>query len=497
MPFGLTNAPAVFMDMMSGIFRPFLNKFVVVFVDDILIYSASEAEHAEHLGIALQLLRDNKLYAKLSKCEFWLPEVKFLGHVVSGKGIAVDEEKVAAVKDWRTPRTVFDIRSFLGLAGYYRRFVQDFAKLASPLTRLTRKDVKFVWTDACEESFQELKTRLTTAPILIVPERGRGYTLYCNASLLGYGGALMQDDRVVAFGSRQLKDHERNYPTHDLELGSVVFALKSWRHYLYGEDFVAFSNHKSLGYIFTQKELNMRQRRWLEYLADYTFTMHYHPGKANVVADALSRKHYGTLASLVVQSHEIIPDFYGILHDRVQESKRLTLFSLVALPALLSKVRESQFGDEETEKICARLIENQEVPGWSHDQDGYLLNKGKLYVPAACREEVLREHHTSSFAVHPGSTKMYHDLKMQYRWLGMKRQVAEMVSRCLTCQQIKADHRSPAGKVQSLEIPVWKWDHITMDFVTALPRSTNGHDSIWVIVDRLTMVARFLPVRSN
>ena len=153
MPFGLTNTPAVFMDMMSGIFRPFLNKFVVVFVDDILIYSASEAEHAEHLRIALQLLRDHKLYAKLSKCEFWLPEVKFLGHVVSREGIAVDDEKIAAMKDWRTPKTVFDIRSFLGLAGYYRRFVQDFAKLASPLTRLTRKDVKFAWTDACEESF--------------------------------------------------------------------------------------------------------------------------------------------------------------------------------------------------------------------------------------------------------------------------------------------------------------------------------------------------------
>ena len=253
MPFGLTNTPTVFMDMMSRIFRPYLNKFVVVFVDDILIYSTTKEEHAEHLRIALQLIMDHRLHAKLSKCEFWLSEVKFLGHVVSGAGIAVDSDKVAAVADWATPKTMFDIRSFLGLAGYYRRFVHDFARLAAPLTRLTRKDVKFVWTDACETSFQELKKRLTTTPILIVPERGRGYTLYCDASLLGYRGVLMQGDRVVIFGSRQLKDHEKNYPTHDLELCSVVFALKTWRHYLYGKDFVVFFDHESLGYIFTQK----------------------------------------------------------------------------------------------------------------------------------------------------------------------------------------------------------------------------------------------------
>src|SRR4051812_46951451 len=159
--------------------------------------------------------------------------------------------------------------------------------------------------------------------------------MYCGASLLGYGEVLVQGDRVVAFGSRQLKDHEKNYPTHDLELGSVVFALKTWRHYMYGENFVVFSDHKSLAYIFTQKELNMRQRRWLKYLADYTFTMHYHPGKANVVGDTLSRKSYATLASLLVHGQEIILDFYGVLHDRRQESRKLSLFSLVVLPALL------------------------------------------------------------------------------------------------------------------------------------------------------------------
>src|SRR3954468_24226886 len=200
MPFGLTNAPAVFIDLMNKVYQPYLDEFVVVFIDDILINSKTEEEHAKHLQIALQVLRDNKLYAKYSKCEFWMKEVKFLGHIVSEKGISVDPSKIESVTEWETPKTMFDIRSFLGLAGYYRRFVHDFAKLASPLTRLTRKDIKFVWNDACEESFQELKTRLTTAPILIVPERGRGYTLYCESSFLKFGGGLMHDDRVVAFG---------------------------------------------------------------------------------------------------------------------------------------------------------------------------------------------------------------------------------------------------------------------------------------------------------
>src|SRR3954470_8212992 len=241
---------------------------MVVFVDDILIYSRSEEEHEGHLRAVLQLLRDHRLYAKFSKCEFWLTEVKFLGHVVFGDGIAVDPAKIKAVLDWERSKSLFDICSFLGLAGYYRRFVSDFSKLAAPLTRLTRKGVKFVWTDDCESSFTELKTRLTTAPILTIPERGLGYTLYCDASLLGYGAVLMQLGKIVAFSSRQLKEHERNYPIHDLELGSVVFALKTWRHYLYGEKFEVYSDHKSLSHIFTQKDLNMRQRRWLEYIAN-------------------------------------------------------------------------------------------------------------------------------------------------------------------------------------------------------------------------------------
>ena len=224
---------------------------MVVFIDDILIYSRSEEDHEQHLRTVLQVLRENQLYAKASKCEFWLKEVKFLGHVVSELGISVDPAIVEAVMGWKQPKNTFEIRSFLGLAGYYRRFIQDFSKLAKPMTRLTQKGVKFEWNETCEQSFQELKKRLTSAPVLIIPERDVGYTVYCDASKERLGSVLMQNGKVVAYGSRQLKNHEKNYPTHDLELAALVYALKTWRHYLYGEKFEIFTDHKSLKYLFT------------------------------------------------------------------------------------------------------------------------------------------------------------------------------------------------------------------------------------------------------
>ena len=297
MPFGLTNAPATFMDLMHKVFQPYLDQFVLVFINDILIYSQYEEEHEDHLRVVLQFLRDHQLYTKFSQCEFWLTEVRFLGHVMSASSVSVDPEKVAAIMSWERLKSVFEIRSFLGLAGYYKRFIEDFSRLAAPMTRLIRKRVKFEWDDLCEKAFQELKRRLTLAPILIVPKQGQRYTMNCDASRDGLGCVLMQSGRVVAYSFRQLKNNEQNYPTHDLELAAIVFALKIWHHYLYGEQFEVFSDHKSLKYIITQQDLNMRQRRWMEYLEDYDFTLHYHPGKVNVMANALSQKSWGVLAS--------------------------------------------------------------------------------------------------------------------------------------------------------------------------------------------------------
>ncbi|KAH0784229.1 hypothetical protein KY290_003827 [Solanum tuberosum] len=234
MSFGLTTALVAFMDLMNRVFRNFLDSFVIVFIDDILIYSKSEDDHMNHLRIVLQALKDHQLYAKFSKCEFWLRSVAFLGHIVSSEGIEVDPKKTDAVKSWPRPLNPSDIRSFLGLVGYYRRFVEGFSSIASPLTALTQYKSKFEWSESCEKSFQLFKDKLTSAPVLTLPEGTKGFVVYCDASRVGLGCVLMQHGKVIAYASRQLKVHEKNYPTHDLELAAVVFALKIWRHYLYG-----------------------------------------------------------------------------------------------------------------------------------------------------------------------------------------------------------------------------------------------------------------------
>ncbi|KAA3460520.1 DNA/RNA polymerases superfamily protein [Gossypium australe] len=273
---------------MNRVFRQYLDRFVVVFIDDILIYSRNETEHAEHLRLVLQTLRDQQLYAKFSKCEFWMSEVSFLGHIVSTSGIRVDPNKISAILDWKPPKNSFEIRSFLGLAGYYRRFVKGFSMIGTPLIKVLQKDVKFEWTKKCQKSFDQLKAFLTEAPVLTQPETGKEFVVFSDTSLNGLGCVLMQEGKVVAYASRQLKPHERNFSTLDLELAAIVFALKIWRHYLFGEKCHVYSDHKSLKYLMNQKDLNLRQCRWLELLKDYELVIDYHPGKANVVADALS-----------------------------------------------------------------------------------------------------------------------------------------------------------------------------------------------------------------
>ncbi|GKC14941.1 putative reverse transcriptase domain-containing protein [Tanacetum coccineum] len=226
MPFGLTNAPAVFMDLMNRVCKPYLDKFVIVFIDDILIYSKTEEEHSEHLKIILDLLKKERLYAKFSKCDFWLESVQFLGHVINSEGVHVDPAKIEAIKNWPAPTSPTEVRQFMGLAGYYRRFIEGFSLIAKPLTKLTQKNKKFEWGADEEEAFQKLKQDLCTAPILALPEGPDDFVVYCDASLKGYGAVLMQWDKVIAYASRQLKTHEENYTTHDLELGAVVFALR-------------------------------------------------------------------------------------------------------------------------------------------------------------------------------------------------------------------------------------------------------------------------------
>ncbi|GKB40044.1 reverse transcriptase domain-containing protein, partial [Tanacetum coccineum] len=361
MPFGLTNAPA---------------------------------EHVEHLRLVLELLRKEKLYAKFSKCEFWLREVQFLGHVVNGNGIHVDPSKIEAVKNWKAPRTPTEVRSFLGLTGYYRRFIENFSKIAKSLTILTQKCKTFDWGKEQEFSFQTLKDKLCNAPVLALSHRPEDFVL---------------------------KIHEKNYTTHDLELGAVVFAFKIWRHYLYGTKSVIYTDYKSLQYNFSQKELNTRQRRWIEFFSDYDCEIRYHPGKATVSS----------------------------IKDRILAAQKEAL--------------------DESARLQNGLDEMIEQRG-----DGTFT----LYTQE----------------VHPGADKMYYDLRDRYWWPRKKKDVAEYVSKCLTYMKVKAEHQRPSSLLQQPEIPVWKWEGIAMDFVTQLPRTSSGHDTIWVIVDRLTKFAHFLPI---
>ncbi|KAA0059723.1 pol protein [Cucumis melo var. makuwa] len=429
MSFGLTNTPAVFMDLMNRVFKDFLDSFVIVFIDDILIYSKTEAEHEEHLHQVLETLRANKLYAKFSKCEFWLRKVTFLGHVVSSEGVSVDPAKIEAVTNWPRPSTVSEIRSFLGLAGYYRRFVEDFSRIASPLTQLTRKGTPFVWSPACESSFQELKQKLVTAPVLTVPDGSENFVIYSDASKKGLGCVLMQQGKVVAYASRQLKIHEQNYLTHDLELAAVVFALKMWRHYLYGEKIQIYTDHKSLKYFFTQKELNMRQRRWLELVKDYDCEILYHPGKANVVADALSRK-VSHSAALITKQTPLLRDFERAEIAVSVGEVTAQLAQLSVQPTLRQKIITAQLNDPYlVEK--RRMVETGQGEDFSISSDDGLMFEGRLCVPedSAIKTELLTEAHSSPFTMHPGSTKMYQDLRSVYWWRGMKREVADFVSR--------------------------------------------------------------------
>ncbi|GJU76562.1 putative reverse transcriptase domain-containing protein [Tanacetum coccineum] len=416
MPFGLTNAPAVFMDLMNRVCKPFLDKFLIVFIDDILIYSKNKKEHEEHLKAVLELLKKEKLYAKFSKCEFWI---------------------------LKTPT---EICQFLGLAGYYRRFIEGFSNIAKSMTKLTQKGVKFDLGDKQEAAYQLLKQKLCSAQILALPEGSEDFVVYCDASHKGLDDVLMQREKVISYASRQLKIHEKNYTTHDLELGS---------------------------------------RRWLELLSEYDCEISYHLGKANVVADALSSK---------------------------ERSKPLRVRALVMTISLdLSKqILNAQTVSQKPENIKnegvrGMLLGNSKDPEKFRMEklepraDGTLCFNGRSWLPCYgdLRTVIMHESHKSKYSIHPGSDKMYQDMKKLYWWPNMKANIATYVSKCLTCAKVKAKHQRPLGLLVQPDIPQCKWDNITMDFVTKLPKSSQGYDTIWVIVDRLTKSAIFVPMRET
>jgi hypothetical protein len=380
------------------------------------------------------------------------------------------------------------------LAGYYRRFIPDFSRIAKPITELLKKEAKFVWGQKCEDAYHTLRQHLTTAPVLAQPDSGMPFDVYCDAFGTGLGCVLMQDNQDIAYASRALRPHEQNYPTHDLELAAVVHALKMWRHYLMGTHCNIFTDHKSLKYIFTQADLNMKQRRWLELIKDYDLEVHYHPRKANVVADALSRKLQCNC--VMMDSHiNTLCDELSKMKIEVIPSGALSHISIE--PTLQDQIIMAQLSDKGVQIIKENLRQKTEkYKYFRQDAKGILWFESRFVVPKNkdLKKKILDEAHLSKFSMHLGSTKMYHDLKPLYWWTRMKREITQYVSEGDTFQRIKASHLKSAGALQPLSIPSWKWDDISMDFIVGLPNTSRHHDSIWVIVDQLTKVAHFLPV---
>ncbi|GJU20273.1 putative reverse transcriptase domain-containing protein [Tanacetum coccineum] len=379
---------------------------MIVFIDDILIYSKTKQEYEEHLKLILELLKKEELYAKFSKCAFWIPKVQFLSHVIDRKGIHVDPAKIESVKDWASPKNATEIRQFLGLTGYYRRFIEGFSKIPKSMTKLTQKKVK-----------------------------AENFIVYCDASHKGLGIVLIQNEKVITYASQKLKIHEKNYTTHDYELGAAVFALKIWRPYLYGTKCTMFTDHKILQHILDQKELNMSKR----------------------VADALNRK------------ERIKP-----LRDR---SLVMTIGFDLPKQILEAKTEARKLENVKAEDVGGMLVENSresENPKKEKLElraDGTLCLNNRSWLPcySDLRTLIMHESHKLKYSVHSSSDKMYQDMKKLSWWPNMKADIATY----------------------------WKWDNIIMDFITKLPRTLSGYDTIWVIIDRLTKSTHFLPMREN
>ena len=451
-PFGLTNAPAVFMRMMQDIFREYLDYFMIIFLDDILIFSADPIEHEKHVKLVLQKLRDSNLYAKLEKCSFDQKSVEFVGYIISDQGISMSLDKTKTIHDWKIPETRKAVRSFLGFINFYRKFIRNYSKIAKPLTDLTRTTETFIWNDEALTAFETLKTAVTSAPVLKHPDPRRPFILETDASDFAIGGALIQDyDNVkhpVAFYSRKLNNAEINYTVHDKELLGIVESLKHWRHYLVGSThpIAIYSDHKNLLFFQEKRILSQRHARWAQTLSEYDFNLCYLPGKHNLTADALSRR------------EDLAP-------EKGDESLHPRKFESTLLP----------------EEKFAKLTTVRTDP---ESRKEIILEEEKL--------EILRARHDSLSAGHPGQKKTFELVAKDFYWPGMRTYINNYVDTCDTCQRSKTPRHKPYGLLKPLPIATRPWTHVSMDLIVKLPKS-RGFDSIFVVVDRRTKMSHFIP----
>jgi hypothetical protein len=487
LPFGLTNAPATFMHLMQSIFRPYLDSFVIVFLDDILIYSKTLEDHREHVRAVLELLRENKLYAKESKCEFFKTSVSFLGHVVSEEGISMEKDKVKAIQSWPAPTNVVGVRSFLGLAGYYRRFVHNFSRIASPLSELLQKDKPFQWKNEQQLAFEQLKKAVSSAPVLAIPDESLPYVVTTDASGFAVGATISQDHgqglQPIAFMSKKMLPAERSYPTHEQELLAVICALKEWRHYLHGQKFCIITDHQSLKYLSTQPHLSARQIRWSEFLQQFDYEMEYKQGKLNVVADALSRRRdwqeEGT------ESTAITHQFNGLSESTVDFSEEL-----------MRKVKLAYVSDEK----CREIVLNPRMFHTNFTVSKGLIYCGRqLYIPAneELKLQLLHEAHDAPTGGHVGIAKTVDALSRSYYWPNMQQEVKDYITTCLACQSNKARSQRQHGLAQAIKSPPRRWDQVTMDLITQLPRTTEGNDAIVVVVDKYSKMLHCFPTTTT
>ncbi|KAE8665117.1 cytochrome P450 78A7-like [Hibiscus syriacus] len=430
MPFGLTNAPATFCTLMNKVLQPFLDHFIVVYLDDIVVYSKTLEEHIEHLRRVFQVLRENKLYVKEEKFSFAQKEVPFLGHIVGGGKLQMDKDKIRAIDEWKPP-------------------TKGYSKIATPLTELLKKDKAWEWNTKCQDAFEKLKEAMVNEPVLVLPDYTKPFVVYTDASDVAIGGVLMQEGYPIAYESRKLNETERRYSVHEKEMTEVVHSLRTWRHYLLGSKFVVFTDNIANSYFFTQKKLSPKQARWQEFLAEFDFSLEYKPGKVNCVADGLSQRY----AIKIVE---------GTLLERIKEG----------LPY-----------DPVAERIIEGEKEGRTREFWLEEE--LLYHRGhRLFVPryGKLRKELMKECHDSKWAGHPGVDRTLALLSEQYYWPHMAEDVQAYVKTCLVCQQDKIEAKKPAGLLQPLPIPEHPWESISMDFIIGLPK-TDGLSSIMVVVD--------------
>ncbi|KAH0606111.1 uncharacterized protein H6S33_003772, partial [Morchella sextelata] len=510
MPFGLANAPATFQHWINDILRPCLDQFVTAYLDDILIYSETLAEHKERIQKVLKVLDENHVHLKPEKCEFMVQETKYLGLIPPPDGNRMDPKKVVDVLEWSTPRNLHDVQVFLGFANFYRRFILGYSKIVAPLTALTKKNVKFEWTDEREEAFQTLKKMFTTAPILAHFDPNRKIVIETDASDYVSAAILSQRDdegilHPVAFFSKNHSPAECNYEIYDKELLAIVRCFEEWRHHLEGAQFPieVLSDHRNLEYFMPTKLLNRRQARWSEFLSRFDFVIQFRPGKQGAKPDALTRRS----GDLPKEGDERLTHQSQVVLKRKNLDSKLSLFAG-------SFSNESAEGMSTVEELFSNAYQVDSFPnkvlvmlrnGVRHsnkislaecteDNNGRLLYRGALYVPDDndLRLRLLKEHHDKPSAGHPGRAKTLELLNREYYWPQMRKYVDQYVRNCNVCARSKAPRNAPYGVLRPMPIPDGPWRDVSVDFVTDLLES-DGYNAILVVVDRLTKMRHLIP----